>query len=251
MEAVVLAGGLGTRLRDRVPDLPKAMAPVAGRPFLAWLLDELAEAGFRRAVLSIGYLGDRIQSAFGRTYRSLDLAYAMEASPLGTGGAIRNGLAAAGSSEAPIWVLNGDSIAHLDHARMWHAHLQHGIDPLRMTMAVHATADTGRYGALEIREGRVTRLNPAGTGRPGPINAGAYLLHRRIFEDWPLSAAFSFEGDFLAPLANRLQIAAFETDGWFIDIGVTADYERAQTELPAALRAGGTRQRSTTASPPG
>jgi len=235
MDAVVLAGGLGTRLRERVPDVPKPMAPVAGRPFLAWLLDELVHAGFRRAILSVGYLGDRIESAFGPSYRSLDLVYAAEPSPLGTGGAIRNALAAAGLSDAPIWVLNGDSIVRLDHARMWSAHQQQGIDPAKMTMAVTAAVDTGRYGALEIREGRVVRFNPAGSGRPGPINAGAYLLHRQIFEGWALPAAFSFEGDFLARNTNRLRIAAFETDGWFIDIGLSADYERAQTELPAML----------------
>ena len=246
MEAVVLAGGLGTRLQDRVSDVPKAMAPVAGRPFLAWLLDELVEARFLRVILSIGHLGDIVRSSFGGVYRSLELAYAMETSPLGTGGAIRNALAAAGFSEAPIWVLNGDSIVRLDHARMWSAHHQRGRDPLKMTMAVSAATDTGRYGALEIREGRVIRFSPRSASRPGPINAGAYLLHRRIFDGWALPSAFSFETDFLAPLADRLQIAAFETDAWFIDIGVPADYERAQTEIPAVLSGTGSGRRRTT-----
>jgi D-glycero-alpha-D-manno-heptose 1-phosphate guanylyltransferase len=235
MDAVVLAGGLGTRLRERVPDVPKPMAPVAGRPFLAWLLDQLVDAGFHRAILSVGYLGDRIQSAFGPAYRSLDLVYAVDPSPLGTGGAIRNALAAADLSDTPIWIFNGDSIIRLDHARMWRAHQQRGTDPMKMTMAVSAAVDTGRYGALEIREGRVVRFNPAGSGRPGPINAGVYLLHRQIFDGWALPAAFSFEADFLARHVDRLKIAAFETDGWFIDIGLSADYERAQTELPAVL----------------
>ena len=135
MEAVVLAGGLGTRLLPRVPGVPKAMAPVAGRPFLAWLLDELADAGFRRVVLSVGHLGEAIRSAFGGTYRSLDLVYAVEASPLGTGGALRHALAVADSRDEPIWVLNGDSILRLSHAEMWAAHETRRSNPLAVTMA--------------------------------------------------------------------------------------------------------------------
>ncbi len=237
MEAVVLAGGLGTRLRQRVPDVPKVLAPVVGRPFLAWLLDQLADAGFHRAILSVGHLGDMIRNTFGATYRSLQLAYAEEASPLGTGGALRNALAIAGAPDGPIWVLNGDSIVLLDHAKMWAQHETRRANPLAITMGVARVQNAARYGSLEIHSGRVTRLRPAGDARPGPINAGSYLVHRKIFEAWTLPAAFSFETDFLARFTDRLEIAAFETEGWFIDIGVPADYDRAQIELPAAQRA--------------
>lgn len=235
MEAVVLAGGPGTRLRERVPGIPKPMAPVAGRPFLAWLLDELSDAGFTRVILSVGYLADAVRSYFGGAYRTLELAYAVEASPLGTGGAVRNGLAIAGPRDEPIWVLNGDSIVRLDYAQMWSAHGRRGFGPLVMTMAVTAAPCAARYGVLEIQAGRVTGFSSAGEVGPALINAGAYLLHRRILEGWPLPAAFSLEADFLARFADRLEIHAFEADGWFIDIGVPADYERAQTELPMAL----------------
>ena len=235
MEAVVLAGGLGTRLLPRVPGVPKAMAPVAGRPFLAWLLDELADAGFRRVVLSVGHLGEAIRSAFGGTYRSLDLVYAVEASPLGTGGALRHALAVAGSRDEPIWVLNGDSILRLSHAEMWAAHETRRSNPLAVTMASVSAPDVARYGTVETREGRVTRFSPAGGRGGGLISAGTYLLHRRIFEGWTLPPAFSFEADFLARFIDRLEIAAFATEGWFIDIGVPADYDRAKAELPAAL----------------
>jgi D-glycero-alpha-D-manno-heptose 1-phosphate guanylyltransferase len=235
MEAVVLAGGLGTRLRPRVPGIPKAMAPVAGRPFLAWLLDELADAGFRRAILSVGHLGDVIRSAFGGTYRSLELAYAVEASLLGTGGALRNGLGVAGSSDEPIWVLNGDSIVRLDHREMWAAHRTRCENPRAITMASVTVPDARRYATLEIREGRVIGFNPTGGSGGGRINTGTYLVHRRVLEDWRLPAAFSFEVHFLARFAGGLEITAFETDGWFIDIGVPADYDRSQTELPVAL----------------
>ncbi|HKF74162.1 MAG TPA: nucleotidyltransferase family protein [Stellaceae bacterium] len=235
MEAVVLAGGLGTRLRERVPDIPKAMAPVAGRPFLAWLLDELADAGFRRVVLSVGHQGDMIQGVFGGTYRSLELAYAKEARPLGTGGALRNGLAVASFRDEPIWVLNGDSFLQLDHAGMWAAHQRHRSDPLAITLAITTTPDASRYGAPEILSGRVVRFSPAGGSDAGLISAGTYLLHRRVFEAWSLPETFSFETEFLARFADRLRITAFGSAGWFIDIGVPADYDRAQAELPAVV----------------
>lgn len=230
----MLAGGLGTRLRERVPDTPKAMAPVAGRPFLAWLLDDLADAGVRRVILSVGYLGDAIRSFFGERYGALELAYAVETSPLGTGGGLRNALRIASPSDEPIWTLNGDSIVRMDYAGMWSAHHKRSGGSRAVTLAATAQPDASRYGALEIHEGRVVGFNPAGTERETLINAGVYLFHRRILEAWTLPAAFSLEADFLARLVDRLEIAAFRTEGWFIDIGVPADYERAQTELPAA-----------------
>jgi D-glycero-alpha-D-manno-heptose 1-phosphate guanylyltransferase len=235
MEALVLAGGLGTRLRPRLGGLPKPMAPVAGRPFLAWLLDELASAGFRRVILSVGQSGGAVREAFGATYRTLDLAYAVEERPLGTGGALRHGLAIAGPRDEPIWVLNGDSIVRLAYSQMWAEHGSRGTDPLAITMAAVTAPDAARYGSLDIRQGRVIRFSPAGGCGRGLVNAGAYLVHRRLFEDWDMPAAFSFEADFLARFSDRLAITIFATDGWFIDIGVPADYDRAQTEMPLAL----------------
>jgi D-glycero-alpha-D-manno-heptose 1-phosphate guanylyltransferase len=138
-------------------------------------------------------------------------------------------------------VLNGDTIARLDYAEMWSQHRGRGFNPLAITMAVTAAPDAARYGVLEIQAGRVTRFSPEGEARPALVNAGTYLVHRRILDGWPLPAAFSFETDFLAHFAGRLEITAYEIDGWFIDIGVPADYERAQIELPAALSGAGTR----------
>jgi D-glycero-alpha-D-manno-heptose 1-phosphate guanylyltransferase len=236
MEAVILAGGLGTRLRERLPGIPKAMAPVAGRPFLAWLLDQLASAGFKRVILSVGYLGEAIRSAFGGTYGGIELVYAIEGSPLGTGGALRHALGVARQSHEPIWVMNGDSILRLDYAAMWSAHANRGTDPLAMTMAITAAPQSERYGVLRIEAGRVIRFSPAGEGGRALISAGTYLVHRDLFAGWTLPATFSFEADFLARFTDRLAIAGFVTDGWFIDIGVPADYERAQIEFPAALQ---------------
>ena len=243
MDAVILAGGLGTRLREKLPGLPKAMAPIAGRPVLAWLLDELVGAGFRRVILSVGHLADAIRSALGETYRALELTYAVERTPLGTGGALRHSLGTADAGDRPIWVMNGDTMLKLDRPSMWAAHQSRCGDPRAITLASVPISDTARYGALEVRDGRVLRFGSS--SGPGLINAGTYLLHRRVFDGWDLPPAFSLESDFLAPFVHRLQIAAFSTDGWFIDIGVPADYERAQTEVPVAFSRSAARIRRT------
>ena len=116
MQAIILAGGLGTRLRSVVPDLPKPMAPVAGRPFLAWVLDRLVDAGFESAVLAVGYRHEIIRAHFGEDYRGMALRYSVETTPLGTGGAMR--LAADHVTALPVFVLNGDTYLELDYRAM-------------------------------------------------------------------------------------------------------------------------------------
>jgi D-glycero-alpha-D-manno-heptose 1-phosphate guanylyltransferase len=223
MHAIVLAGGLGTRLRGVVPDLPKPMAPVAGRPFLAWILDELAGAGFEKVVLAVGYRHEAIRDHFGGDYRGMPLAYAVEDRPLGTGGAIR--FAAQGMSAQPVFVLNGDTFLELDHRAMLAAHVRaHG----QLTMAVCHVPDAGRYGALDIVGGHVVGFREKGRTGPGAINAGTYLLSTEVLQRIPPDEAFSFERQLLMPCVETLRPAAFEARGLFIDIGVPEDYARAQ-----------------------
>jgi len=223
MQAVVLAGGLGTRLRSVVADLPKPMAPVAGRPFLAWILDRLVQAGFERTVLAVGYRHEAIERHFGHAYRGMVLDYAVEAQPLGTGGAIR--LAAERIGERPVFVLNGDTFLDLDYRAMLDAHLR-GRE--RMSLAVCRIDDAGRYGALEIRDGHVLGFLEKGRAGPGVINAGTYLLSQDVLERMPRELPFSFEQQLLVPEVGAIRPAAFQTDGLFIDIGVPEDYARAQ-----------------------
>ncbi len=239
MQAIVLAGGAGTRLRPRVRDLPKVLAPVAGRPFVAWLLDHLEVNGFGRVVLSVGYRREAVIAALGERHGRLQLSYASEDAPLGTGGAIARALGLAGTGEEPIWILNGDTIVQLSFAEMWREHAPRQKDRRAITMGLVGVDDAARYGAVETRSGRVTAFNAG--GRPGRslINSGVYLVHRRLFEGWAMPQAFSFETDFLAPHIDQLDVRAFPTDGWFIDIGVPTDYDRAQTELPRALSRAG------------
>ena len=223
MQAIVLAGGLGTRLRSVVPDLPKPMAPVAGRPFLAWMLDRLVDAGFERAVLAVGYRHEAISEYFGQRYRGLALHYSVENAPLGTGGAMR--LAAAQVTSMPVFVLNGDTYLELDYRAMLDAHQEVGA---LMSMAVCSMPDVSRYGALEIANGVVTGFQEKGRGGQGYINAGVYLLSAGIMERIPAGVPFSFEQELLVPALHEIRPAAMVAEGLFIDIGVPEDYDRAQ-----------------------
>jgi len=228
-EAVILAGGLGTRLRGLVPDVPKPMAPVAGRPFLEYLLGRLAAAGVERAVLSVGHKAEVIVGHFGGRFRGVTLDYAHEAEPLGTGGATARALARCHHS--PVLVLNGDSFLDLpwaDLAAAWRAHQL----PVIVGRAVD---DCTRYGRLVSHDGRVVAFaEKDGAGGPGVINAGAYLLPRDFLAARPESGPYSLERDVLAPAVERHPVRLLVATGYFIDIGVPDDYLRAQTELPTA-----------------
>jgi D-glycero-alpha-D-manno-heptose 1-phosphate guanylyltransferase len=224
-EAIVLAGGFGTRLRAVVPDLPKPMAPVAGRPFLEILLTSLAAKGFQRVVLSLGFLADTVVQHFGGSYAGMELDYEIETTPLGTGGAIR---AALGRCKAPaVCVLNGDTYLDLEADALWSLWAQRG-EPVIVARHVD---DTARYGRLQVDDGRVRRFAEKGEAGPGLINAGCYLLPRTILDAFPLGQAFSFETEFLAQAVAQRDISVFVSEGHFIDIGIPEDYARAQTEL--------------------
>jgi D-glycero-alpha-D-manno-heptose 1-phosphate guanylyltransferase len=223
MQAIVLAGGLGTRLRSVVTELPKPMAPVAGRPFLAWILDRLAQGGFERVVLAVGYRHEAIVQHFGHVYLGMRLDYSVEEQTLGTGGAIR--LAADRIASWPVFVLNGDTFLELDYRAMLDAHLQ-GSE--RMSLAVCQVADAGRYGGLDLEDGHVRGFREKGSSGPGVINAGTYLLSQAVLDRIPRDEPFSFEQQLLVPGIGTIRPAAFATDGLFIDIGVPEDYARAQ-----------------------
>ena len=229
MQAIVLAGGLGTRLRGVVPDLPKPMAPVAGRPFLAWILDRLVDAGFERAVLAVGYRHEAIRDHFGDRFGALALHYSVEDRPLGTGGALR--LAAENLSSLPAFVLNGDTFLELDYRSMLEAHIEQAE---QMSLAVCSVADVARYGALEIEDGHIRGFLEKGRTGPGIINAGTYLLSEGILNRIPLGEPFSFEQQLLVPRIGEIRPAAFPATGLFIDIGVPEDYDRAQRLFPTS-----------------
>jgi len=225
MEAIVLAGGLGTRLRQMVPDFPKPMAPVAGRPFLEILLASLASKGFRRVILSLGYMAEKVVSHLGDSFAGMDLVYEIEQTPLGTGGAVRHALTRCESDH--VFVFNGDTYLDLEVADVetqWQTH--HA--PIIVAREV---PDTARYGRLNTAHGRILGLLEKDEAGPGLINAGCYVLPTDILDEFALGQTFSLESDFLANVVNMERFNLFVTNGHFIDIGVPEDYARAQTEL--------------------
>lgn len=228
-EAIVLVGGLGTRLRQVVPDLPKPLAPVAGRPFLAWLLDALAGARMRRVILATGHMAEAVESVVGRGWGDMEVVYSREHAPLGTGGAVR--LAARHVSGDGVHLLNGDTWLRYHPAGLEAATRRAGC---ALGIALAAVDDVARYGAVEVSDGKVAGFREKGGTGAGLINAGSYFLTGAALRGLPDVQAFSFEERVLAPMAMRGEVAAFADTAGFIDIGVPEDYARAQSMFAEA-----------------
>lgn len=219
----MLAGGLGTRLRERVADVPKPMAPVAGRPFLEYVLDELLRNGVSRTVLSIGHLGDVVVEHFGASYGPMALEYSREDRPLGTGGAVRHALPLVGRD--PLLVLNGDTAAPFAVDDLLRARVRHGAD---LVLTVCEVPNVSRYGAVRASDGAVTALAEKGASGPGLINGGVYLVAGGLVDRLAAGPeVFSLERDLMHPWVAAHGAACVASTGPFIDIGVPADYDRA------------------------
>lgn len=227
MDAIVLAGGLGTRLGHLTLETPKPMLEVGGRPFIAHLLSYLSRKGVKRAILSVGYLAETFRAHFGSFHSGLEILYSVESSPLGTGGGIRQALHIARGER--VLVLNGDTFFDLDLALLLSEHLQQGND---LTLGAKQVPDAARYGTLAIESGRISGFLEKGREGPGVINCGVYLLEKRLAESFPPTEAFSFESDFLAKTAGKLKFGALVADGYFIDMGIPEELERARREFP-------------------
>ncbi len=228
MEAIVLAGGLGTRLRTVVPDVPKPMAPVSGRPFLEILLTMLATKRFERIVLSLGHLSKAVVRHFGDTFAGMELVYEIERAPLGTGGALRCAMSRCEADH--VYVINGDTFLDLEVDAV-EAQWQCERVPIIVAKEV---PDTSRYGRLTVTEGFVTGFVEKGVAASGLINAGYYVFPIDIAEAFPGQATFSLEVDFLATAIAKRRFRIFVSRGRFVDIGVPEDYARAQLELAEA-----------------
>lgn len=221
--AAILAGGLGTRLRSVVADRPKALAEVAGRPFIEYLLDQLDREGVRSVVLCTGHLGEMLEQHLGSRYRGLALAYSRESSPLGTGGALR--LALPGIHADRILVLNGDSFcdASLRDFAAWHE----SRHPPASLLLTH-TDDTRRFGRVDTDDaGQIVRFQEkADTSGPGWINAGAYLLDRTVIAAIPADRPVSIERDVFPAWIGR-GLHGYRSAGRLWDIGIPDAYAQA------------------------
>ena len=227
-EAVILAGGFGTRLAHVVSDVPKPMAPIYGKPFLSYLLDRLVEAGVTRIVLATGYKHEYIEAWCGTMYRGAEIIYSHEDTPLLTGGAIKK--AAHLLQTDDFVVLNGDTLFDIDLARLYDFHKAHKA---RLSVALRHVEDTGRYGSVICRNNRITAFTEkAQSSGAGDINGGIYAINHSWLMGLDLPEAFSFEKELMQPLAGEEGFYGLSFSDYFIDIGVPEDYYRAQDEFP-------------------
>lgn len=223
-EAVVLAGGVGRRLRRAVPDLPKPLAPIGGRPFLEVLLTALSAKGFRRVILSLGYMAEKVVAHFGCRFAGMELIHEIEPAPLGTGGAVRRALTRC--REDQVFVFNGDTFLDLDTA---------GVEALwrrkrAPVIVAREVADAARYGRLEVRNGRVACFSEKTSPGYGLVNAGCYLFPTDLFDGFSSDQAFSLEVDFLPGAVAGREFSVFISKGRFIDIGTPEEYARAEAD---------------------
>jgi NDP-sugar pyrophosphorylase family protein len=228
--AAILAGGLGTRLRSVVADRPKVLAPVGGRPFLRYLLDQLAAAAIPKVVLLTGHGAGQVREAIGDTHGGLRLVYSAEPAPLGTGGALRHALPHL--SGPAVLLLNGDSYCDVDleeFARF------HRAEPAGVGMVLVRVPDASRFGRVRLgRTGRVIRFEEkAATRAPGWINAGVYLLDRALVAELP-AGRLSLEHDLLPGWVARRHVRGFRCEGRFLDIGTPRSYAEAERFFRAA-----------------
>jgi len=226
-EAIILAGGLGTRLKDAVPDLPKSMAPVAGHPFLTYVIRHLLSQGIERFIFSLGYKHEIIEKFLETHFAYLNYQCIIEEQPLGTGGAIRFALADA--FQRDVLIVNGDTFYKIDVDALADKHIEKQAD---CTIALKPMHRFDRYGVVEIyEEGRIKRFTEKKYVEKGNINGGIYLLNKISFLKKTLPRIFSFEKDYLSRYVDTQQFYGIIEDNYFVDIGIPADFNRAQDEL--------------------
>jgi D-glycero-alpha-D-manno-heptose 1-phosphate guanylyltransferase len=231
-EAIILAGGMGTRLRSVVSDVPKCMAPVAGEPFLHYLLIALEAAGFEHIIFALGYKHEIIEEYLRNTEQARDnadlkikITSVVETQPLGTGGAVKFALSKSLSEN--VFILNGDTFLDLNYRQMADFHIKTNA---KATLALKEMHDFDRYGTVETdKNSRIVRFIEKQYCPKAWINAGVYILNKNALTDFP--EKFSLEKDFFEKTVAEGFLYGFPVDGYFIDIGIPEDYARAQTDF--------------------
>ena len=235
-EAIILAGGLGTRLRSVVSDLPKCMAPVAGKPFLYFVIEYLLSQGVDKFIFSLGYKSKMIIDYLDDQYSGpnessgraiLNIQYSIEEEPLGTGGAIKQACGLA--TEKNVLILNGDTLFKIDIEKLVAFHNLNGAD---CTLCLKPMQNFDRYGVVELNKDQsIASFKEKQQYKSGLINGGVYALNVAGFLQEELPQIFSFEKDYLGAYFDKRKMYGVIQDEYFIDIGIPEDYERAQVEL--------------------
>ncbi|MEI7423635.1 MAG: D-glycero-beta-D-manno-heptose 1,7-bisphosphate 7-phosphatase [Prolixibacteraceae bacterium] len=225
-DVIILAGGLGTRLQNLLPGIPKPMVPVNDQPFLKYLLGYVNKFRPTRIILSVGYRHEQIREYFGDNFEGTELLYSIEEFPLGTGGAIFQSIQLSDSDH--VFILNGDTFFDVDLDQMESQHINKQPD---ITIALKEMRNFERYGSVFIQDNRITRFIEKQYVERGQINAGTYLLNKQRFLEnhWP--EKFSFEKEYLEKFVEKGFFAPFYADGYFIDIGIPEDYAKAQHDF--------------------
>ena len=219
VEVIILAGGLGTRLRSAIGEVPKPMAPVDGKPFLHYQLLWLESYGVDKVVLSIGYKAEMITDHFGQKFNGISIEYAIEKEPLGTGGAILYAMRKTGGDR--VLIVNGDTWFPVDIGRLVE---EHESAAARLTIALKKMTNFSRYGTVELEGNRIVGFREKQEMSVGLINGGIYLMDRSFVENSVNMKKFSFETDILEKRVETGAIAGVVFDVPFIDIGVPGDY---------------------------
>jgi D-glycero-alpha-D-manno-heptose 1-phosphate guanylyltransferase len=223
MEAIVLAGGLGTRLRSVVTDVPKPMAPIGDKPFLEYILRYLQKNAVTKVILSVGYKWKTIKEYFGDKFDNIELVYSVEDEPLGTGGAIKKAMNQVKNSQ--VYIINGDTFFDVDLKNL---SLE---DNSKLILSLKHMINFDRYGCVESDDKNlVTAFTEKGYRESGNINGGIYLASKDIFDGYNLDEKFSFE-EFMQENFKTLKASVKVFENYFIDIGIPEDYERAQSEI--------------------
>ncbi len=226
-EAIILAGGKGTRLVSEIgKEIPKPMADIDGKPFLEHLLNHLEQFNVSEIILSVGYQQQVIIDHFGNKYKTLNITYAPENEPLGTGGAILNAMQHVNEKE--VFVINGDTFFDVDLTKLYHFHLK---TEAGLTMALKPMKEFDRYGTVEIYDNRIVGFSEKQYQKTGLINGGIYIANAKLMRAIPFPQKFSFETDFLETNYQRYHFFGYVADQYFIDIGIPKDYMRAKTDL--------------------
>lgn len=231
MEVVILAGGLGSRLRTAVDGTPKCLAPISGKPFLWFLCQYLKQYDVSHVVFSVGYLKEQVYQWVDMSKRTFpfDVSFAEELSPLGTGGAIKNSLNYIRGEET--LVLNGDTFFDVPLDIFFQSHKK---TKSHISIALKRMKNFDRYGMVEIDESNSKILNFSEKKycKDGLINGGIYLINKNCILNQGLPTKFSFETEFLQNHCGKDGfIYGFPYENYFIDIGIPDDYDRAQHEL--------------------
>lgn len=227
MECIVLAGGLGTRLRDAIGNQPKCMAPVNGQPFLHYIFLYLKEQGCTKVILSLGYMAEVVINWLVTQQLPFEVSYVTEQEPLGTGGGIQ--LALQSAIEMNVAVLNGDTMFRVPLNDIFREHQHRNAIT---TLALKEMSTFSRYGVVRTgASGLITAFEEKQQREHGLINGGVYIINRELFLKKSMPEKFSFEQDYLEAFVHEHQFYGYPVDAYFIDIGIPEDYNQAQTDL--------------------